>query len=289
MTHQGRIAVERSNPAAADPMLPRPFRIELVKQELADTFTFTLRPLDGLGFSFQPGQINMLSAFGVGEVPISISGDPDDPLPLVHTIRAIGSVTKALGALRPGDMVGVRGPYGTPWPIEAAHGADVLIIGGGIGLAPLRPAILRVLAEREKFGNVVILYGARTPEDMLYADELRAWRSRFDINVRVTVDRSTGNWNGQVGVVTRLIKGGGFDRLDSVAFLCGPEIMMRYAVQTLREVGIGDDRVYLTLERNMKCGVGLCGHCQLGPVFVCRDGPVFRCDRVADLLMVREL
>lgn len=289
MTHQGRVAADQAGPVTVDPMLPRPFRIERVKQELSDTFTFTLLPADDGGFAFQPGQFNMVSAFGVGEAPISISGDPDRPLPVVHTIRAVGAVTKALGMLRPGDMVGVRGPYGAPWPIEAAHGADVLIVAGGIGLAPLRPAILRVLAERERFGNVVILYGARTPEDILYADELHAWRSRFDVTVRVTVDRSTGSWNGQVGVVTRLIKGGGFDRLDTVAFLCGPEIMMRYTVQTLREVGVSDDRIHLSLERNMKCGVGLCGHCQLGPVFVCRDGPVFRCDRVHDLMITREL
>lgn len=276
MTHQAKVtAVD-----IADPMLPRMFRVKEVRQELSDTFTLALEPVDGEVTPFLAGQINMLYAFGVGEIPISISSDPADPSVLCHTIRAVGKVSSALAALKDGDMVGVRGPYGTPWPVEKAYGSDVLILGGGVGIAPLRPAINQVLHERDKFGNVVILYGARTPEDILFAEELRSWRSRFDVSVRVTVDRATAKWNGRVGVVTQLIKGGGFDRLHTIAFVCGPEIMMKYGVQTLREAGITHDRMYLTLERNMKCAVGLCGHCQYGPEFVCRDGPVFRFDRI---------
>ena len=285
MTHQGKMV----SPAAADPMLPRMFRIEAMKRELSDTVTMTLKPEDGGTFSFKPGQFNMLYSFGIGEVPISISGDPADPSVLCHTIRAVGKVSSALAALKPGDGVGVRGPFGTPWPIEDCFGSDMLILGGGVGLAPLRPAINAVFAQREKFGNVVILYGARTPEDILFFKELKAWRSRFDVNCQVTVDRMTGKWNGRVGVVTQLIKGGGFDRPHTRALVCGPEVMMRFAIQALNEHGVSDERIYVSMERNMKCAVGFCGHCQLGPTFVCKDGPVYRFDRIRDAFRVREL
>ena len=285
MTYQTKIDV----PKMADPMLPRLFRVREVKPELSDTFTLALEPEDGGDLSFKPGQINMLYAFGVGEIPISISSDPSEPSVLYHTIRAVGKVSSALSNLKPGDAVGVRGPYGTPWPIDVAYGSDILIMGGGVGIAPLRPAIHQVLRTREKFGNVVILYGARTPEDILFSEELRQWRSRFDLSVRVTVDRATGKWNGRVGVVTHLVKGGGFDRLHTIAYVCGPEIMMRYAVQALRDNGITYDRMYITMERNMKCAVGLCGHCQFGPEFVCRDGPVFRFDRIQHIFPIAEV
>lgn len=283
MTHQGKVDAA----VMVDPMMPRPYRITAVKQELSDTFTLAVEAVDGTPTPFRPGQINMLYAFGIGEIPISISSSPAHPEQLHHTIRAVGKVSSALAALKAGDMVGIRGPFGTPWPIEAAYGSDILILGGGVGLAPLRPAIYSVLAEREKFGNVVILYGARTPEDMLFSEELRSWRGRFDLSVRVTVDRATGKWNGRVGVVTQLIKGGGFDRLHTVAFVCGPEIMMKYGVQALRDSGISHDRMYVTMERNMKCAVGLCGHCQFGPEFVCRDGPVFRFDRIQNIFGIQ--
>ena len=285
MTHQGKVAA----PAARDPMLPRLFRIETMKRELSDTVTMTLKPEDGGSFPFKPGQFNMLYGFGVGEVPISISGDPAEPSVLCHTIRAVGKVSSALAALKPGDSVGVRGPFGTPWPIEECFGSDMLILGGGVGLAPLRPAINAVFEQREKFGNVLILYGARTPEDILYFKELKAWRSRFDVNCQVTVDRMTGKWNGRVGVVTQLIKGGGFDRPHTKALVCGPEVMMRFAIQALNEHGVTDERIYVSMERNMKCAVGFCGHCQFGPTFVCKDGPVYRFDRIKDAFRTREL
>ena len=285
MTHQGKMV----SPAAADPMLPRMFRIETMKRELSDTVTMTLKPEDGGTFPFKPGQFNMLYSFGIGEVPISISGDPAAPSVLCHTIRAVGKVSSALAALKPGDGVGVRGPFGAPWPIEECFGSDMLILGGGVGLAPLRPAINAVFAQREKFGNVVILYGARMPEDILFFKELKAWRSRFDVNCQVTVDRMTGKWNGRVGVVTQLIKGGGFDRPHTRALVCGPEVMMRFAIQALNEHGVSDERIYVSMERNMKCAVGFCGHCQLGPTFVCKDGPVYRFDRIRDAFRVREL
>ncbi|HYG84878.1 MAG TPA: FAD/NAD(P)-binding protein [Azospirillum sp.] len=273
----------------ADPMTPHPFLVDRVRRELSDTFTLWLKAADGRPFAFRPGQFNMVYTFGVGEVPVSISGDPDDASVLVHTIRSVGKVTEALGRLGPGDTVGIRGPFGTPWPVETAYGHDVVFVAGGVGLAPLRPAIHRVLAERARFGNVLILYGARTPEDILFPKELQSWRGRFDVSVHVTVDRVTGNWGGKVGVVTNLIKSGGFDRHHATAFVCGPEVMMRYAAEALVERGVARESVWLSMERNMKCAVGFCGHCQFGPTFVCRDGPVYRYDALEKLLTVWEL
>lgn len=276
-------------PGAADPMRPRRFRIARVRRELADTFTLELEPLDGAGMHFKPGQFNMLYVFGIGEVPISISGDPADSSLLIHTTRAVGTVTNAMNRLKAGQSIGIRGPFGTHWPAEAAHGDDVLIVAGGIGLAPLRPLIHTVLAERDRFGKVLILYGARTPEDILFSRDLKTWRGRFDMSVHVTVDRATGSWNGHVGVVTRLIKMGGFDPGNTTAFVCGPEAMMRFCLTALSEKGVRPENMFISMERNMKCAVGVCGHCQWGGQFVCRDGPVFRFDQVADIFRVWEL
>ena len=282
-----RLQTAEAAPAAiTDPMMPRPCRIERIVKELSDTFTMILEPLDGSRFPFLPGQFNMLYVFGVGEVPISISGDPAETAAIIHTTREVGTVTEALGELQVGDIVGVRGPFGTPWPVKAAYGADVVFVAGGLGLAPLRPAIYRVFAEREKFGNIVIFYGARTPEDILFAHELREWGGRFDSMVQVTVDRATGHWRGKVGVVTKMIKGGGFDHLHTVAFVCGPEVMMRYTVQALNQRGVTSESIYVSMERNMKCAIGFCGHCQYGAKFVCKDGPVFRFDQVEDIFNI---
>jgi NAD(P)H-flavin reductase len=272
-----------------DPMVPRPFRIESVRRDLSDTFTVELKALDGGGFSFTAGQFNMLYVFGVGEIPISISGDPADGSKLVHTTRAVGPVSGALDALKQGDVIGVRGPFGTPWPVDQGFGRDVVFVAGGVGLAPLRPAIYQVLANRQYYGKVVILYGARTPEDVLYDEEVHRWRGRFDMDVLVTVDRATGEWQGNVGVVTTLVAKAGFNPGNTAAFVCGPEVMMRFAAQALEKRGVDRGAIWLSMERNMKCGCGLCGHCQWGPDFVCKDGPVFRYDRIYDRLSVREL
>ena len=275
----------------ADPMRPSPSRVRHVVRETGDTFTLTLEPPAEAGgsFPFAPGQFNMLYHFAGGEVPISISGDPATPELLVHTIRAVGGVTRAMQRLGKGDYVGVRGPFGTSWPVTLAQGHDVVVVAGGIGLAPLRPAIRHALLHRGQYGRLVLLYGARTPREILYARELREWRGRFDFDVEVTVDRATPEWQGSVGVVTRLIGRAPFDPSAAVAFLCGPEVMMRFAVEALQRRGMSDDSMFVSLERNMKCGFGLCGHCQLGPFFVCKDGPVFRYDRVAERLRIREI
>jgi NAD(P)H-flavin reductase len=272
-----------------DPMLTRPFRVEKVRKELSDTFTMDLVPEAGGDFRFAPGQFNMLYVFGVGEVPISISGDPNEQSKLTHTTRAVGAVSQAITGLKPGDAVGVRGPFGTPWPVEAAFGNDLVIVAGGVGLAPLRPAIYSALANRKKFGRVVILYGARTPVDILFRKEVEQWRGRFDIDVDVTVDRADSDWVGNVGVVTKLIERARFDAQNTTAFVCGPEVMMKFCIQSFAKRGVETDQIYVSMERNMKCGIGFCGHCQFGSGFVCKDGPVYRFDRIADIFAIREL
>jgi len=274
---------------AADPMRPRPFNVLRTSRETGDTFTLTLEPAEGGGFPFAPGQFDMLYVFGVGEAPISISGDPAKPEILVHTVRAVGSVTRALQGLSKGDQVGVRGPFGTPWPVEQAHGHDVVVVAGGIGLAPLRPVLYHLLLHRGQYGRVVLLYGARTPRDLLFARELREWRSRFDLEVEVTVDRATAEWQGAVGVVTKLIGRSPFDPASAMAFVCGPEVMIRFTAMALQGRGVADPNIFVSLERNMRCAVGLCGHCQFGPVFVCKDGPVFRYDRALPFFGLREV
>ncbi len=272
-----------------DPMAPIPYRVTRYTKELADTFTLELASEAGsTGMAFTPGQFNMLYAFGVGEVPISISGDPQNEERLIHTIRAVGPVTRVLEKLRHGDTVGVRGPFGRPWPVAAAEGADVIVVTGGIGLAPLRPAIYHLLTNRQKYGNICIFYGARSSNEMLYRKQLSEWRGHFDLTVEATVDSAGPDWSGQVGVVTRLLECGGYDPQSSVALVCGPEVMMRFAVRELLNQGLEEPNIHLSMERNMKCALGFCGHCQLGPEFVCKDGPVFPYPSIAPLLDVRE-
>jgi len=266
-------------------MLTHAYRVERVRDETYDTFTLELEPRGASGVaSFSPGQFNMLYVFGVGEVPISISGDPARPKILVHTTRAVGPVTKAIRKLKRGDELGVRGPFGTSWPVEEAKGSDVVIVAGGIGMAPLRPSMCQLLSQRRDYGNVVLLYGARTPGDLLYQREMEQWRGRSDLQVDITVDRALRWWRGNVGVVTTLISRAKFDPASTVAMICGPEVMMRFTIADLQRRGVGDENIYISMERSMKCGIGFCGHCQFGPFFVCKDGPVFRYDRVKEWL-----
>jgi len=277
-------------PSLPDPMLPQLYRVQLVRHELHDTFTLELEPEEGVEIPpFASGQFNMLYVFGVGEIPISISGDPARPRPLVHTTRAVGTVSKAMRELKPEDVIGVRGPFGSHWPVVHAMGKDVVIVAGGIGLAPLRSAMYQVISQRENYGKIVLLYGARTPQDILYRRERQRWRSRLDLEVYVTVDHSTGRWRGSVGVVTRLIPRAPFDPQNTVAMICGPEIMMRFTAAELQKRGVTTENIFISMERNMKCAVGLCGHCQYSPYFICKDGPVFQYSRVQNLFTKWEI
>ncbi|HEV2375312.1 MAG TPA: FAD/NAD(P)-binding protein [Streptosporangiaceae bacterium] len=268
---------------------PAPWRVAATRREAPGVVTLELDAPAGLTIGFEPGQFTMLYAPAVGEVPISISGDPADVSRLVQTIRDVGPVTHALCALRPGDQLGVRGPYGTSWPVEAAAGGDVVVVAGGIGLPPLRPALYRILANRGQFGRVALLYGARTPADLLFTGELAHWRSRFDLEVEVTVDAAGDGWHGDVGVVPGLIRRARFDPPATTAFVVGPEVMMRFTVRALLAAGVHAGRLFVSMERNMQCAAALCGHCQLGPFLLCRDGPVLSYQRVAHWMNLREV
>jgi len=273
-----------------DPMLPQPYLVQSISKETPDTFTLMLAPEEGAnGTSFQPGQFSMLWVFGVGELPISISGNPSEHKHLVYTVRSVGQATNALVTQSVGAGVGVRGPFGTGWPVDAARGRDVIVVAGGIGLAPLRPVIYEVLRHREDYGRLVVLYGARSPHDLLYRQELAAWARQRETQVLVTVDYGGMSWRGHVGVVTTLFKYARLKPSQSVAMVCGPEIMMRFVARELISHGLSRNDVYLSMERNMKCAVGFCGHCQYGPHFICKDGPVFPYEQMRPLLEKYEL
>ena len=262
------------------------YRVTERRRETGDTVTLALEPVDEPLPVFRPGQFAMLYAFGVGEVPISVSGY--GTAGILHTIRAVGATSGALCRADPGAMLGVRGPFGRGWELPAPAGADLVVVAGGLGLAPLRPVVLHAMAERDRYRRVAVLIGARTPDDLLYPGEYETWRAA-GLDVHTTVDRATAEWGGHVGVVTAL-----YDRLDhrpatTVACVCGPEIMMRFAARGLVGRGVPARQVWLSLERNMHCGLGHCGHCQLGPLLVCRDGPVVAYDRAGPLMTVKEL
>jgi NAD(P)H-flavin reductase len=271
-------------------MIPDVFRVRQRVQETEDTWTLELEPLNGAGSpSFEPGQFNMLYSFGVGEVPISICGDPADPEPLLHTVRAVGSVTEAICALGPGDQLGVRGPYGSSWPIDEASGGALVIVAGGLGLAPLRPALLAAMARRDDFRRVLLLYGGREPKQLLYRPELGRLASEPELQLGLTVDSASGDWPGDVGVVTRLIDRAEFDPGQAICLLCGPEVMMRFAVRALRDRGVAAERIHVSIERNMKCALTHCGRCVFGPTYACREGPVMRLSDIEAFFALREV
>lgn len=274
----------------ADPMLPRIVRVRKRTRELPGNVTLELVAADDSPLPrYQPGQFTMLYVFGVGEIPVSISGDASDPSCLVQTVRSVGAVSDAVTALQPGDVLGLRGPFGTAWPTEALAGQDVVVVAGGLGLAPLRPSIYYLLANRARFGKVVVLYGTRSPAEILYRRQLEAWRKRLDVQLEVTVDHAGGDWRGHVGVVTRLIPKQSIDVMHATALVCGPEVMMRFAAAGLQDIGVPESAIWVSIERNMKCAVGLCGHCQFGGMFACKDGAVVRYDRVRRLMALKEI
>ena len=278
-------------------MLPARYRVVANDRETADTHTLRLAPLDPPIPRFRAGQFTMVYVFGVGEIPLSVSGSPlPDDDTLVHTVRAVGAVSAALCHAGPGSVVGVRGPFGTGWDLERSPGHDLLFVAGGIGLAPLRSALLEALGTPERHGFVTVLAGARTPAEHLYRDEEESWLGAGAMVLR-TVDQLSPEprtlqipaWNGSVGLVTGLLDGLRLRPERTTAFVCGPEVMMTRTGAALTRLGIPPDRIVVSLERNMRCGIGVCGHCQLGPEFVCLDGPVTTLDHAEPLLAVRAL
>jgi NAD(P)H-flavin reductase len=275
--------------SVAEPnLVPEPLRVLAVREETRDVVTLTLEAGSKARRSFSPGQFNMLYVFGVGEVAVSMSGDPARSDVLVHTVKAVGKVTEALCRLQPGSRVGVRGPFGVPWPTSEVRGADLLLVAGGLGLAPVWPVVHDVLARRSAYGRVYLLVGARSPEELLFRSELDDLQHGGALTVLTTVDRAPLGWKGPIGVVPALISevtpGPG-----ALAFVCGPEVMMRYSARALERCGLPVGRVFLSMERNMKCAVGFCGHCQYQASFICKDGPVIRYDRLRPLLQVSEI
>lgn len=268
-------------------LIPKMYQISSVKHETSDVFTFRLSNSKQSPFSFLPGQFNMLYLFGYGEVPISISGDPSNTHELVHTIRAVGSVTQMMQKLKEGDEIGVRGPFGSHWPL-LERDCHILIVAGGIGLAPLRPVLFHLAAYRKQYKQVTLLYGARTPRDILYQQEMKEWLE-LGIEIKISVDRSDSIWKGQVGVVTTLIDKHLTSPQNTYVFLCGPEIMMHFAIHELMRKNMNPQHIYLSMERNMQCALGFCGHCQYGPYFLCKDGPVFSYAQLKDYLAIKEL
>jgi NAD(P)H-flavin reductase len=271
-------------------MLPVPYRVTSRRAETHDSVTLRLDPVGERLPPAQPGQFSMLAAPRIGEVAISASGvPPPDEASLEHTIRAVGAVSRALHDARPGTILGVRGPFGTTWDLPSAAGRDLVIVAGGVGLAPLRPVILGALAERDAYGRICLVAGARTPAEFLFRRELDAWACRSDVEVDLTIDQPSAGWDGQIGFVTEPLARLQLDPCRTTAFLCGPEPMMRFCAQGLLRTGIAVEDIRLSLERNMQCGIGLCGHCQLGPILVCRDGPVVGYALAGPLLSIGEL
>jgi len=271
-------------------MLPVAHRVVGRRVETRDAVTLRLEPVAARLPPFRPGQFGMLYAHGVGEVPISVSGPPDSGGVLEHTVRDVGAVSRALHRAEVGTVFGVRGPFGTSWDAGSEDGAgtDLVVVAGGIGLAPLRPILLTVLERPRRYRRVVLVAGARTPDDLLYCRELATW-AEHGLQVELTVDRPAPGWTGQVGFVTEPLARIALDPARTTALICGPEPMMRFAVDVLTRRGVAQARIRVSLERNMKCGIGVCGRCQLGPLLLCRDGPVVDYPTAGLLLTVREL
>ena len=276
--------------APAPPMAPNPYRVRSRVVESPDSATLCLEPLGEVLRAPQPGEFMMLYAFGVGEAAISISGDPTvTDGSITHTIRAVGAVSRALHDAQPGDIIGVRGPFGTTWGLTEATGRDLVMVAGGVGLCPLRPAILGALAERSRYGKVTLIVGARSRADFVFAAQLEKWSHEPRIELHLIVDAKTQGWSGEVGLVTGPLGRLVLDPDHTSAFLCGPEPMLRFGAEALLAKGVAAEQIRVSLERNMQCGIGMCGHCQLGPLLLCRDGPVVGYDVAGPLLRVKEL
>ncbi len=272
----------------ASAMAPVPYRVRSRVQENADSVTLELDPVDTVLPLALPGEFMMMHAFGIGEIAISTSGiSPDGTL--THTIRAVGAVSAALCAAQVGSTIGMRGPFGTSWGLAEAAGRDLVIVAGGVGLAPLRPVLLGALADRDCYGRVIVIAGARSQRDFLYTSEIAQWQADSRLETHVTVDVPVQGWMGETGLVTEPLRKLSLDPGRTTAFLCGPEPMMRFGAKALLDKGMAASDIRVSLERNMQCGIGWCGHCQLGPLLLCRDGPVVGYDVARPLLEVEEL
>ncbi len=266
-----------------NPYLIHPATIMEKIREADDIHTYRLRLNDEetrRHFRFTAGQFNMVYLFGVGEVAISIVSDPEEPERLDHTIRSVGRVTSAIAQLQPGETLGIRGPFGQGWPLEAVRGHDVVIVTGGLGCAPVVGAIDYMLRRRRHYGSVKIIHGVKTSRDLLFHERFEAWGKQPDTEVLLASTRPDETWRHHVGVVTDLFERVTLDPTKTLVLMCGPEIMMRLGAPILMRRGIPATAIYVSLERHMECGIGLCGHCQMGPYFLCKDGPVMRYDRV---------
>jgi NAD(P)H-flavin reductase len=271
-------------------MMPSKYRVQSVIRENKDTVTLGLTADHPDAYcQYLPGQFSMVYLFGTGEIPISVSGATDNTDMLWHTIRGVGPVSRKCLALQNGDTVGIRGGFGVGWPLDSAQGKDVILVAGGIGLAPLRPVIYAILANRTDYGQVTVIYGARSPADQIFLAELEKWHATKDLTLLSTVDHATGSWSGHVGVVTEMMPQLQCTPTNTLAFLCGPEIMMHFSVLALEKIGLSQNNIYVSMERNMKCALGHCGHCQWGGDFMCKDGPVFPFAAIAKRFRVRAL
>lgn len=260
--------------------------VDEIVDETPDTKTFKLRLEDkefAKSFSWEPGQFVQLTVFGAGEAPIGFASSPLEKSFFELTIVKRGGVTKAMHLVGKGDRVGIRGPLGNCWPLEDAKGMDILIVGGGVGLAPLRPAILQMLANRRDYGEMWLLYGARTPADRNFKYDLEKWKGRGDLHLLQSVDLGDETWKDNVGVVTTLFDKIKIDPAKTVAFTCGPPIMIKFATIDLLKMGFSKDRIVTSLERYMKCGVGKCGHCCINHVYICTEGPVMTYEEMQTL------
>jgi NAD(P)H-flavin reductase len=271
----------------------QPYWAEVVEiqPEAPGVGTYWLRFKDSTvqtGYRFEPGQFNMLGIPGLGEAAISISSSPEARDRIGHTVRYVGNVTNAISRLKVGDTIGVRGPFGTPWPLEMVKGQDLVLAAGGIGLPPLRSALYKIMHQRQDYGRVVVLYGARTPQDLQFTREYKEWE-KAGIELMVTVDRADDTWTGSVAVVPILFYHLRVNPVKTTIFTCGPEIMLRFVIFEALARRITPDRIFISMERNMKCGLGFCGHCQLGPYFVCKDGPVFSYEQIQPYFNVEDL
>ena len=270
-----------------NPFFVHPATIVERKQDATDIVSFRLRLNDSKirkRFEFQAGQFNMLYVFGVGEIAISIVSDPDEPELLDHTIRVVGRTSQVMGRMNVGDVLGIRGPFGRGWPMEEAKGKDVLVVTGGLGCAPVVGAIEYMFRRRDQYGTIKILHGVKAPHDLLYRERFDAWRSHPDTEVYLTSDQPGKTWHYHIGVVTELFDELQLDPHRTLVMMCGPEIMMRVAVNILTHRGLRPDQMFVSLERHMECGIGLCGHCQMGPFFLCKDGPVMRLNKILPFL-----